>query len=547
MTTAITRAEAAFQEQVHAQWRDWCAYLRAHLALLATETVAQAAFERTDPDGDRGAAARRALAALPAAARALFDEVREARRQEAQRTAEARQASERTRLVDPDTVERSVLHLLLAEAEGTAEGPDRAPEWGDVPLRVDGAVQWYRVNVRALTDAPSAAAYTVGASGTDDIRRRIVLAVALVASTIVFLIAWFLWPRGVPTRLEEARVATVNGAPVAVWPVQSLVLVAATGEERLIPVSPTEGSRSPLVTEQRDATTRAFWRVDTFAPLTLCVPEELLAGAAGLRLRSRGDVPERVYMLTETTPAAPDLVLAACESTVAATFRFGMLQATTAPEPLVPGTAATLPDGTAMTVAAIHIIGPGQDPTLPPGQARVIVIVQSLPRDWPADAPTLLLASGEALAAPEQVATPDGVELRYLVPLPAAPLDAAWSITPAGASDVLRWRTTLTPPPDRTSVVRTALDARDVTVVRENNGLALRLTLVNRSADPLALTPDDLTLLRNDTTLPPLDLAALRAPLAPGEARQVTLPLPDAARTTRLVLRAGAQQYQIAP
>ena len=83
MVSPIARADAAFQEQVHAQWRDWCAYLRAHLTLLDAQAAErQGAFERADSLEEQAAQAERDLARLPAGQRALFDQIHETRRQQ---------------------------------------------------------------------------------------------------------------------------------------------------------------------------------------------------------------------------------------------------------------------------------------------------------------------------------------------------------------------------------------------------------------------------------------------------------------------------------
>jgi hypothetical protein len=139
----IARADAAFQEQVHAQWREWCAYLRAHLTLLDAQAAErQDAFERADSLEDQITQAERDLSGLGAGQRALFDQIRETRRQQVQIAAESagQGTSGRERPIDPDVVDRQALVSLLAEAEGTATGGDRLSGWGDVPLMVDGAV-----------------------------------------------------------------------------------------------------------------------------------------------------------------------------------------------------------------------------------------------------------------------------------------------------------------------------------------------------------------------------------------------------------------------
>ena len=551
----IARADAAFQEQIHAQWRDWRAYLRAHLTLLDAQSAErQGAFERADSLEDQAAQAQHDLGRLPAGQRALFDQIREARRQQAQIAAEstAQNSGSRLRLVDPDAVDRQVLLELLAEAEGTAAGAERQDGWGDVPLTVDGAVQWYRVNVAALLEAPTAATYAAGRADADDIRRRIVLSGALVVGMIIFLLVWFLWPRG-PARLVALRdpVPTGNGAAIDVWLVRALQLTAANGEAWTVPISATREPRWPSSEVASDAPLVGYWRATAFAPLVVCVPEKNLAGVTSIRLSSGGDVPDRIYAVSAAHNAAIDLVVEPCQpgSDTAGLTRYGSLKTTSSLKAIGVGESAALPGNAHVTVQAIDMIGPGQDPTLPPNTARVLVRVPAPNLDWPAFAPTLLLASGEAVQSPEQTTTADGVELRYLVPLPAADLSVAWSITLPGTNQVLRWRTTLAPPPGRDTVVRAALSVREVKALAPEHpgaGFVLRVTLANTSDQPLQLTRDDVTLTQGTSELTIPDLPGLRSPLAPDETRTLDLPLPDETLSSPLVLTVGASRFQIA-
>jgi hypothetical protein len=200
-----------------------------------------------------------------------------------------------------------------------------------------------------------------------------------------------------------------------------------------------------------------------------------------------------------------------------------------------------------ITVRAISIVGPGQDPTLPANMARVLVRVQASAIDWPSLAPTLLLANGQAVQSPEQVATADGVELHYLVPLPASALELAWSITQPETDQVLRWRATLAPPPTRDAVLRAALRVQEVHVLpsEQNAGVVLRITLANQGDQSLQLARDDLALTQGPNQLTIPDLASLHAPLAPNETRILDVPLPNQAFSPPLVVTIGAERFQI--
>lgn len=548
----IARADAAFQEQVHAQWRDWCAYLRAHLTLLDAQAAErQGAFERADSLEDQAAQAARELSQIPTAQHALFDQIRETRRQQVQVSAEsARQGnSGRLRPIDPDVVDRQALLALLAEAEGTASDPGRVEGWGDVPLMVDGAVQWYRVNVAALTDVPSAANYAAGRADADDIRRRIMLSVALVLGMIIFLGLWFLWPRGRHPAVAHEPVPTGNGAVIAAWPVRTLKLTAANGESWTVPISATHEAHWPEVAAVPDAPLVGSWRSTAFAPLAVCAPNKTLTGLTSIRVSGGGTIPDRVYSVVTTRSSTVDLIIEPChaESDAAALTRYATLQTTASLAARKIGESVPLTDKARITVQAIAIVGPGQDPTLPANMARVLVQVQAPQLDWPAYAPTLLLANAQTVQSPEQIAMTDGVELRYLIPLPASDLDVAWSITPPGTDQVLRWRTTLAPPPSRAAVIDAALAVREVKVLppEPGAGVVLRITVANQGHQPLQLARNDLVLTQGTNQLAIPDLASLQTALAPGEVRTLDLPLPDQTFSPPLILTIGAERFQI--
>ena len=166
--------------------------------------------------------------------------------------------------------------------------------------------------------------------------------------------------------------------------------------------------------------------------------------------------------------------------------------------------------------------------------------------DWPTYAPTLLLADGTVVQSPEQAPIAGGVELRYLVPLPAGELDLAWQVQPQSGI-VMRWRVTLNPPPDRALVLRKALEIQHAELANPEGGLAVQLTLSNTGDSPLLLSRDDVALKRGSETLPLPELPELQVPLAPGETRTLTIPLPETDGDTPLVFSIGSYRWQIGP
>lgn len=415
----FARADAAYQEEIAAQWRDWVAYLRAHLALLDVRAAeGRVAFERTESLEEREAQARADLAAIPAGRRALFEGVREARRQMTQAGREAEQRAEggRGRPVDPDAIDREVLEQLLDEAEGR-EADDG---WGYVPIGED---EWYRVDVAALEAAPNAAAYAASRSEADDRQRRLRVLAALVGVAAALLVVWLLLPKGAAPA-PVAGVITVNGTPVPAWAPVRLMLAGAS--ERTADLAVVRSATWPASVDVG----AAGWRAGALAPLQLCAPADALAGATAARIGSVGDVPERIYVLGAAAEASPDLVLEVCGSGADWRTRYGTLQRAERPTDLALGQPGSLDSDRQIAVERVTLVGPGEDPSVPPDQARVAVAVAApAGLDWPALAPTLLLATGQALLPGETVTTSGGVELRYLVPLPAEPLEAAWGVT----------------------------------------------------------------------------------------------------------------------
>lgn len=161
------------------------------------------------------------------------------------------------------------------------------------------------------------------------------------------------------------------------------------------------------------------------------MPEDALAGASVLLLPGAGDLPAREFALSELGGTASDLIVEPCERSSTTAARYGTLREALPAHTFAVGEMAPLSNEESVTVAGISLTGAGEDPTLPADQSRVVVEVQTPgTQDWPTLVPTLVLPSGARLLPSESIATEQGVELRYLVPQPAQPLEVVWSLTP---------------------------------------------------------------------------------------------------------------------
>lgn len=181
--SARATADAAHEEATTAQWRDWCSYLRTHLALLELRAAAdQVAIEQSESHVAHEQQLRQTLSAIPAERRSLFDAVTAERRRQLQRERELalRMNGGPRRAIDPDEIDQSTYTALLAEATGaTAEDG-----WGEVPSGTPDDLIWYRIEVATLLDAPSAALYALGKSRAYDRQLRIKLLLGMVAGAI---------------------------------------------------------------------------------------------------------------------------------------------------------------------------------------------------------------------------------------------------------------------------------------------------------------------------------------------------------------------------
>jgi hypothetical protein len=544
---ARDRMEAKHQEDDVGLWRDYHAFLTAKQTLLEVRAAeARAAFEQADTLEADARAAQGRLDAIPAPTRTMFEHVLEERRQRVQGELEAalrmQRGDGRGRHVDPDDVDRAALEEMLGEAQGTITENG----YGWFPRGVAGDVRWYAMDVAELLAAPTAASYAVRKGDGDDARKRIMQSALMGAGLLVFLVVWFVLPHGpkAPVR-TTANTPSVNGAPVEVWAVQQALLTTKSGATTALTVTATTAAIWP---QQTDADHRAYWNTTAVTPLRLCVPSAALADLTSVRLISATTWPERVYTLGAARSAATDLIVESCAAAGKQAPRYGVLQETV---PL-PANAIGAPVSLGMsaqtlTVQAVRVVGPGQDGVLPVGQGRIVVQVQAREGlDWPAYKPTLTLADGQQYLPSETTPTPGDTELRYLVPLPVGEITLAWDVTAPGAVQSLRWRATLAPPPSRAAVLRDALQVTHIKVREERPGeLTIALAIANVSAEPLALTRDELTLAQAAQPIPFPDLPALAAPLQPGEQRTLSFTAPVGGLQQAATLTIGGVPFQI--
>jgi hypothetical protein len=544
MTTPSIAADAAadarFQEEIAAQYRDYLSYLDAHLTVLDVQAARiDVAFERAETRDEDEQAARHAIAALPAQRRALFDAVVEGERQEAQQQLEAQvhTAGDRLRRADPDQAARMALTRLRDEAHGIGTEGGK----GLLPYGKPDAIKWYAVDGAALRAAPTAAAYSAGALDTKA-RKRMVTQAGGALAVLLLAVIWLLFPKGSPHGATLLHVARANGAPLSVWPIHALVLTPAHGDPTTVPVSATTALAWP---GGQSAAPLVYWQSTTVWPLRLCVPSTMLADLVEIQLLGSGATPVRTYTVLSAPSGAADLILESCQGTTNAP-RLAVLRATTQLPSHTIGEAVALPAGT-ITLSAMTLTGSGEDPSLPSDQARVAVRVQTAQKlDWPLLMPTLLLPSGVATLPSDISATAGGAELRYLIPQPSEPLDVLWSLTPHADAPLLRWRSTLDPPPSRAGVLRDTLDVRQVQAVPGDTPgtVVVTITVANRSSAPLVLTGTDVTLASTTGPLATPDPAALRHPLVPQEQRTLTLQAPLSERET-LTLTVGVARFAI--
>lgn len=536
--------DAAHQADVCAQWRDWHRYLTAHTTLLAAQTADIASgprFEQASDDWDaKRTQAEADLKRIGGKRRALFDAVREQRRLEVYAELEQAQRENpggaHTAVVDAHAVDTHTMQGLLDDAEGRgAHAPNGLVPW------THG--RWYQVDLQSVRGAPTAADYSVDAIGSVDKRKRMLLIVGILVVMVVSV--WLTWPRGRgATNGDQTRVR-VNGVAGLLWTPRELLITDRRGtvQTHVITATTTVLTEAPA--------SGALWLRDRPRPLTLCLSGDVQQTATSIRVRSSGDMPERVYSLydpaTAATGTTPDLVVLACG--VADSSRPGILSATQPMTDVALGTAFDLGDGRSSTVTSITVEGPAQDQTIPAGQVRVVVAVHAPSDvDWSQFAPTLITAGGASLLPAETTARDGNTAFLYLAPSWQGPSDVAWMITSHDALRSARWRVTLDPPLTRLALLRAALDIADVQArpIAGGDGLELHVTLHNTGSAALQLHESDIQATQGNSPLLFAPFAALRTALGPGETRPLTVVLPAWDATSEPIeLTVGVERFRL--
>ncbi len=532
MSSSDERESARYRQDVIVSYRAWLAYLEAQQTLLAAAGEDQAAsdpFEGLSRAAEQAEAARRRIATLPADKRELFDAIYAQDRQHIQREldAEAQVRGGTVKRADPDEVARRALTHLLEEARGLHRDDRR----GMVPRGKPDAVKWLSLDLSEIAQAPPSETDYQLAAGRPGGRRGLIInlglaTAALLAILMIFLLQQPVQPAGI------AALPTGNGASLSPWPVTAV----GTGEDGWTLPMQAVTSRWPETCASPSAES-GCWQQDSFRPLWLCLPAEHLADLSTLRVESAAGLPARVFALTAAGTSDADLVVSPCADDASdATPLRGQLRAVELPPELAPGALAAA----GFRVTAITARGRGEEPTIAEGYLTLTVIVHDpdTSRDWSALAPTLLLADGST-ASPSG-STQDGEvrRLDYLVANQSEPFDLRWQVVVA--NQVVRYRTTLEPPPSRDAVLRAQLRIEALTVTPSQQTMAVQLTLHNMATTPLVVEVADLGF---QTSASRREIAAptLRQPLAPGERRVITLDLP----LETGVLQIGPFRYEL--
>jgi hypothetical protein len=432
-------------------------------------------------------------------------------------------------LVDPDQVDGEALRECLELAEGQAH-PSGAG-YVRYPAAHTEPVTWYDAYLPQLAALPGEAAYEVArhaARGRDRLT-RIAAALALVP-----LLGWLAWavlaPASNTARSSEAR---VNDQPIGAWP--SAWIVLGENPERSLALRASGAAAW-------SADGGAYIRDGVRLPVRVCVPAQHIPSAGSVRLQGQGAAPDRVYTLSDEATLAPDLVLEACDS--ADTRRFGALRSVMPSPVLELGQPGEVAHGLSVVLRSVEVIGAGSDAALTPDVARVVlevdVVTGSAALDWTALAPLLRLATGASHGAPELAPRSGGVTMRYLIAAPHEPLAGEWRLADPASGTVTRWRLTIAPP-DHDIALGQALRVRAITAL---DNASLQVTLANEGPGPLRLEIGDIRMAQGDVRLETPAIPELPLSLAPGEQRQVRLPLPEYL-VGSLVLSIGPHQFHV--
>jgi hypothetical protein len=534
MTTIDEREEARYRQDVLRSYRAWRAYLDAQQTIVSLAGEAQATidpFEGANASQERADTARQRIEALPTAQRDLFNAVfdQERTRVQQQLDGEAHTRGGTVRRADPDDVARQALTRLIEEAQGLHRDDRR----GLVPRGKPDAVKWLAIDLTEIEHAPpSETDYQLAGAGRVDRRGMITNIVFAVLALMAIPIVIVLLRPGGQAPLPDPG-ARSGGTDLTPW---DIVAIRDETNTWTIPVVSGPSDWTGACADARRHT--AACRVEgSFNPIRICLPADRLNELTTLLLDAPAGLPTRSFAISETPRAQPDLLISPCDRNApASSLRYGTFRDVTEPIFLKPGEHA--PDG--LQVTAITLRGRGMDPSLPEGQANLIVqVAEDTERDWTALAPTILLMDGTEALPGATRREADQITLEYLIPEPIGRTDLVWQIAP-GNSQIVRYRTTLEPPPSRDTVLRTSLEIVKLATRPARQTMQVQLTLRNTSTNPLMLVPAELSF-QTQTGLIAAPADNLQQPLAPDEARSVTIDLPLQSG----VLQIGPYRYQL--
>jgi hypothetical protein len=510
-STEDQRAAARHRQEVIAAYRAWLTYLDAQLTILASERTDTTidAFEGATAAQERATTARQAMAALPQAQRDLFEAVYRQERQQEQRRQDAAlaQRSGTVTRVDPDAVAQAALTRLRQDAQGVGRDDGR----GLVPRGTADAIAWLGIDLATVESAPPTETDYQLTGRRGPTRRQAITNGVLAALALCLIPVVIVLTRPATATDGTAAMPSSQGTALVPWPVLAVR-------------DPDQTWRSPVeaATTRWPATAPAAWLLGSSHPLELCLPAERQVTLTALVVESAAGAPVRHYTLAAPTDAPPDLLLHACDAPRSESPpRAGVLQRVVPVPTLAPG--ATTESG--LTLATITVVGQGNDPTLASGRMALVVTVRDPQRtDWLATPASIVLATGETAQANATDRDGDQVTFRYLVTAAIAPFAVVWQFTAADGT-LVRYRTTLAPPPSRDAVLRQALQITNLTVTPSQQTMQVTFAVTNRGTMPLVLTPADLLV---TTSAGPVAVAApaLDRALEPAQAQTLTVDLP---------------------
>ncbi len=541
-----TAAETAILERAgHVTlWRDWIAYLKAHLDLLAVEDIesdprqlSQGQFENhADNPGTRRNVSSAVLKGIKPAQRAIYDTVREHRRSvvQAQLENEERQDGGRYRPhVDTSKVDKTTLEQLLQEARGGDTGV------GKFPRSVD---QWYSINTTTLDESPPAVEYSAKPSEKVGQRNLILIAALVLLAPIAMYMAW---PASPAARAAKARPAlTIDGIVPAVWQISEATGIEATGAVKVFSLV---DEPSASWSDQGDETASGMWHSTSTYPVEICLPAGAVNNLSTLRLKGTGTTPERTYTLTSSAPSNPDVLVASCSASYGTWKHYGTLSNVAPIESFDQGDAVSLPDDQTVTLKSVRVIGPGEG-FLTDGKFQVVLQVQA-PKAfaWGSFNPTLTLRDGQAVL--NQTPDKDGeyTRLTYSVAQWTGDVEASWTLTVPGTLESKRWRFQLQEPPTHEALIRQSLQvsAVDAQPTLSGESIMIQFKLHNTGSTPLLIKPTDVQLEQSSGRITIPDVAEMSKPLDPGEQRVVQLKVTSLRTDQEAILTVGVARFRI--